>query len=118
MINSGIQYRSLIKDGLMVGYQADNGTGYMGDISDEHQRGKLVGGDLRTLRHVLNQDGWNSYLIRCRGILHQLYINGVKTSVYLEKDQTIPRKGIIAVQMHSSGAAQVAFRDLVLTELR
>jgi hypothetical protein len=78
----------------------------------------LLSCGLITLRHVLNQDGCNSYLIRCRGNLHQLYIIGVKTSVYLEKDQTIPRKGIIAVQMHSGGAAQVAFRDLVLTELR
>ncbi len=30
MINSGIQYRSQIVDGNMVGYQADIGNGYWG----------------------------------------------------------------------------------------
>ncbi len=42
MINSGIQYRSLIEGGKMVGYQADIGNGYWGDIYDEHRRGKLA----------------------------------------------------------------------------
>ncbi|WP_218587926.1 hypothetical protein [Arenibacter palladensis] len=42
MINSGIQYRSIIKDNKIIGYQADIGKGYWGDIYDEHRRGKLV----------------------------------------------------------------------------
>ena len=117
MINSGIQYRSVLEKGTIVGYQADIGDGYWGDIYDEHRRAKLVGGDLSTLRHVLHKDGWNSYTIRCRGNLHELYINGVKTCEYTEKDATIPRKGVIAVQIHSGGVAQVAFRDLTITEL-
>jgi hypothetical protein len=117
MINSGIQYRSFIKDGKMIGYQADIGKGYWGDIYDEHRRGKLMGGDLSTLRHLLREDGWNSYIIRCKGNRHELYINGVKTADYLEKDSAIPQKGIIAVQIHSGGVAQVEFRDLTLTEL-
>ncbi|HEV7351249.1 DUF1080 domain-containing protein [Telluribacter sp.] len=117
MINSGIQYRSLVKEGKMIGYQADIGNGYWGDIYDEHRRGKLVGGDLSTLRHLLREDGWNSYIIRCKGNRHELYINGVKTCDYIEKDPSIPKKGIIAVQIHSGGVAQVEFRDLTLTEL-
>ncbi|PWJ54787.1 uncharacterized protein DUF1080 [Dyadobacter jejuensis] len=117
LINSGIQYRSIVKDGKMVGYQADIGKGYWGDIYDEHRRGKLVGGQLSTLQHVLNPEGWNSYMIRCKGPLHEIYINGVKTASYIEKDATIPQKGVIAVQIHSGGKAQVAFRDLTITEL-
>lgn len=117
MINSGIQYRSVIESGKMVGYQADIGTGYWGDIYDEHRRGKLVGGDLKTLSHLLHENGWNSYIIRCRGNRHELYINGVKTCDYMETDPNIPQKGVIAVQIHSGGAGQVEFRDLVLTEL-
>lgn len=117
MINSGIQYRSIVKDGKMIGYQADIGHGYWGDIYDEHRREKLVGGDLRTLRHLLREDGWNSYIIRCQGNRHELYINGVKTCEYIEKDPSIPNKGVIAVQIHSGGAAQVEFRDITLTEL-
>lgn len=117
MINSGIQYRSILEKGTIVGYQADIGDGYWGDIYDEHRREKLMGGDLSTLRYLLNKDGWNSYIIRCRGNLHELYINGVKTCEYTEKDASIPRKGVIAVQIHSGGVAQVAFRDLTITEL-
>ncbi len=117
LINSGIQYRSVVKEGKVVGYQADIGTGYWGDIYDEHRRGKLVGGDLKTLSHLLNETGWNSYIVRCKGNRHELYINGVKTCDYLETDAKIPKKGFIAVQIHSGGAAKVEFRDLVITEL-
>lgn len=117
MINSGIQYRSLLEGGKIVGYQADIGDGYWGDIYDEHRRGKLVGGDLSTLKRVLKPDGWNSYIIRCKGNHHELYINGVKTCDYFEKDSKVPQKGVIAVQIHSGGAGQVEFRDLTITEL-
>ncbi len=118
MINSGIQYRSKIHEGQMVGYQADIGNGYWGDIYDEHRRGKLCGGDLRTLKHILKEDGWNSYIIRVKGNHHELYINGVKTCDYIEKDAQIPARGVIAVQVHSGGAAKVEFRNLTINELK
>jgi hypothetical protein len=118
MINSGIQYRSKVQGGKMIGYQADIGNGYWGDIYDEHRRGKLCEGDLSTLKHVLEEDGWNSYIIRAKGNRHELYINGVKTCDYMEIDSGIPAKGVIAVQVHSGGAAKVEFRDLTITELR
>src|SRR3546814_3864002 len=79
LINSGIQYRSSIANGVLVGYQADIGNGYCGDIYDEHRRADLISGDLRTLYHLLKDDGWNSYIIRVKGNRHELYINGVKT---------------------------------------
>lgn len=117
MINSGIQYRSQIKDGLMIGYQADIGDGYWGDIYDEHRRGKLVGGDMSVLHRVLNNEGWNSYIVRCLGDLHETYINGVKVAEYVEKDPSIPKKGIIGMQNHSGGNSQVEFRDITITIL-
>lgn len=117
LINSGIQYRSQIIDGNMVGYQADIGNGYWGDIYDEHRRGKLVGGELQTLKHLLREDGWNSYVIRVKGDFHELYINGVKTNEYLEKDSTIPNRGLIGIQLHSGGNAKIEFRDITLTGL-
>src|SRR5690606_38160772 len=118
MINSGIQYRSFIKDGNMVGYQADIGNGYWGDIYDEHRRAKLIGGALSTLKHPLKDDGWNSYIVRCKGNRHELYINGVKTTDYIEEDANIPSKGIIAVQLHSGGTAQLELRDITITEFK
>lgn len=117
MINSGIQYRSFVENGRMIGYQADIGDGYWGDIYDEHRRGKLVGGDLSVLSRVLNKDGWNSYIIRCQGELHEIYINGVKTAEYLEEDSSIPSKGVISVQNHSGGNSHVEFRDIVIEVL-
>jgi len=116
MINSGVQYRSRLVDGAMVGYQADIGNGYWGDIYDEHRRGKLVGGDIRVLKRLLREDGWNSYIVRVRGNHHELYINGIKTSDYIEKDTSIPAKGIIAIQLHSGGTAVIELRDIVIDE--
>lgn len=117
LINSGIQYRSSIHDGNIVGYQADIGNGYWGDIYDEHRRGKLVDGDLRTLKHLLDEDGWNSYIVRVNGDHHELYINGVKTADYIEKDPQVPSTGVIGFQLHSGGNAQVEFKDITLTDL-
>ncbi|MCK0158288.1 DUF1080 domain-containing protein [Cellulophaga sp. F20128] len=117
LINSGVQYRSIIKDNHIIGYQADIGKGYWGDIYDEHRRGKLVSGDLSTLKHILNEDGWNSYIIRCVGNKHELYINGVKTVEYLEKDSFIPSKGVIGIQLHSGGNAKIEFKHITITEL-
>ncbi len=48
----------------MVGYQADIGNGFWGDIYDKHRRGELMDGNLSTLQHLLKEDGWNSYIIR------------------------------------------------------
>ena len=44
-------------------------------------------------------------------------INGVLTADYIEKDDTIPAKGIIAVQVHSGGNAKVEFKNITITEL-
>lgn len=117
LINSGIQYRSIIEGDNIIGYQADIGKGYWGDIYDEHRRGKLIGGDLKTLKYLLNEDGWNSYIIRCIGNRHELYINGVKTSEYFEKDPEIPSKGVIGIQLHSGGNAKVEFKHITITAL-
>jgi len=117
LINSGIQYRSFIKDGKITGYQADIGRGYWGDIYDEHRRGKLLSGDLSTLKYILNEEGWNSYIIRCKGNMHETYINGAKTAEYHEKDADVPSEGIIGIQVHSGGNAKIEIRNVTITEL-
>src|SRR5690606_18386279 len=117
MINSGIQYRSFIQDGMMIGYQADFGDGYWGGLYDEHRRGQLVVGKTDQLDYLLKPNGWNSYTIRVEGNRHQLFINGVQTVDYIEKDSTIPTKGVIAVQNHSGGNSHVEFKFLTIIEL-
>lgn len=117
LINSGVQYRSIIEDNKIIGYQADIGKGYWGDIYDEHRRAKLVGGDLSTLKYILNEDGWNSYIVRCQGNIHKLYINGVKVNEYIETDPKIPSKGVIGIQLHSGGNAKIEFKHITITLL-
>lgn len=116
MINSGIQYRSELKNNDMTGYQADIGDGYWGDIYDEHRRGKLVSGNLSALKEVLNPAGWNSYIVRCTGNRHELYINGVKTADYEEKDPAIPGEGVLGIQIHSGGNAQIFLKNIEIEE--
>ena len=117
LINSGIQYRSMLKTGKMIGYQADIGRGYWGDIYDEHRRGKLADGVTAKLFEALVEDGWNDYLIRCKGDKHELFINGHKTAEYTEKKKDIPAKGIFGLQLHSGGVAKVEFMDITIREL-
>ncbi len=117
MINSGIQYRSEVKNKDMIGYQADIGDGYWGDIYDEHRRGKLVSGEIGALKEILNPGGWNSYIIRCTGNRHQLYINGIKTADYLEKDNSISQQGVFGVQIHSGGNARIFLKNIEIEEL-
>ena len=103
LINSGIQYRSHLKNGKMTGYQADIGKGYWGDIYDEHRRGKLIKGDTAKLMKTLVEDGWNDYLIRCQGNKHELFINGHKTAEYIEEKEDIPARGIIGPRTDPAG---------------
>jgi hypothetical protein len=117
LINSGIQYRSEAKH-KMVGYQADIGRGYWGNIYDEHRRNRPVAkADLSVLKQLLKEDGWNSYIVRCEGDRHQLYINGVKVVDYVEKESKFSKPGVIGMQLHSGGVAKVEFKNIVLEEL-
>lgn len=116
-INSGIQYRSFVENNDIVGYQADIGNGHWGDIYDEHRRGKLVSGDLSVLKSILDPFGWNSYIVRCTGRRHELYINGVKTADYIEKDPSVPQKGVIGIQIHSGGKALIHLKNVEIEPL-
>jgi len=118
LINSGIQYRSSEDGTHMIGYQADIGNKYWGDIYDEQRRKRaLLKGDLSTLTKILKPFGWNSYTVRCKGNHHQTYINGVKVADYVEEDPSIPFSGFIGVQLHSGGNAKIEISDVTITEL-
>ncbi len=118
LINSGIQYRSSDDGTHMIGYQADIGNNYWGDIYDEKRRNRaLLKGDLSTLSKILQPMGWNSYIIRCIGNRHETYINGVKVADYVEEDPSIPAKGYFGIQLHSGGNAKIEFSDITVTEL-
>jgi putative heme-binding domain-containing protein len=108
--NSGIQFRSATRaDGEMVGCQADVGPGWWGKLYEESARGILWD---RSGESAVVVDGWNRYEIVAVGSRVLTAINGVPC-VDLD-DPQIARSGVLALQVHSGGATEVRFKDLVL----
>ena len=103
MVNSGVQFRSEEFDGGKArGYQADIGDPtWWGSLCDEHRRNRvLASSDMGILSPALKREGWNNYVIRCEGPRIRLWINGVATVDYVERDSQISQKGKIALQLH------------------
>ncbi len=118
--NAGIQIRSQREPGTpaVLGYQADMGQTYWGCLYDEHRRDQiLVNADQETVRNVIDPGDWNEYVIRCEGPRIQLWMNGHLTADYTEPDDTIPRKGIIGLQIHGGPPSQAYYRDIVLRRI-
>jgi hypothetical protein len=117
--NSGIQFRSArVRDSSEVsGYQADIGEQYWGCLYDESRRNKVLAQAPEELEKALRRDGWNAYVIRAEQGHITLHVNGVKTVDYHEADPAIPRKGIIALQVHSGPPLKIEFRKLRIREL-
>lgn len=108
--NSGIQFRSVARDGGSVeGYQADVGEGWWGKLYEEHGRALLW--DKSGEAHVKNGE-WNTYVIEAVGPKITTSING-KPCVDLD-DPKGRKEGIFALQLHSGGATEVRFRNLNL----
>lgn len=121
-VNSGVQFRSQrIADPPyeMTGYQADIGDGYWASLYDESRRNKvLVHADTALISRVLRRNDWNDYEIRCEGPRIRLLLNGKLTVDYTEEDPSIPRSGLIALQIHGGGKGEVHFKDITLRGLR
>ena len=142
--NSGIQYRSGVRDdGHVFGYQADLDLAgkYRGALYDELGRGMLCPpGEHRTVppgvsdggpqsedeprpkrvamleqRHMFDPDGWNTYRIVADGSTLTHFINGTKTA-HCEDDDPEAREmaGRLALQLHSGPPMRVAFKDIKL----
>jgi putative membrane-bound dehydrogenase-like protein len=111
--NSGIQFRSAaLPDGEVKGYQADAGPGWWGKLYEENGRGLLwpQSGE----NHLMSGD-WNRYEIVAIGPKITTKING-QPCVTLD-DPAGARRGIFAFQLHSGGATEVRFRNLILEPL-
>ena len=63
------------------------------------------------------KDGWNEYTIRAEGRRIRLSINGIELLDYTEPDETIPLKGMIALQIHGGLKGTIRYRNLWITEL-
>jgi hypothetical protein len=119
-VNGGVQFRSIrIPNFEMKGYQADMGDpSWWGCLYDESRRNKvLVQSPIDELKKVLKHDDWNDYRVRCEGPHIQLWINGLQTVDYTEKEPNIPQDGLIGLQIHSGGKSQAWYKDIVIEEL-
>ncbi|MDG2400694.1 MAG: DUF1080 domain-containing protein [Akkermansiaceae bacterium] len=117
--NAGIQIRSeRIKDHHeMIGYQADVGPGYWGRLYDESRRRKFLAPFATKEAAKATKKDWNDYKIRCEGKRIRMWINGILTCDYTEKDESIPSDGYIALQAHSGSPFEVSYRKIVIEEL-
>lgn len=119
--NGGIQLRSVRTskpDYEMSGYQADMGWTFWGALYDESRRNKaLVQPDKELIDRILKKEDWNDYRIRCEGPHIQLWLNGEKTVDYTEPDDAIPRKGLIAVQIHGGTPSETWYKEIKIRAL-
>lgn len=120
-INAGIQFRSQRLTNPpheMIGYQADVGPGYWGSLYDESRRNKtLMGPDSVTVKKLVKVGDWNDMEIRCENRHIRLYLNGKQTVDYTEPDESLPKQGLIGLQVHGGGKLEVHYKDIILTEL-
>jgi hypothetical protein len=121
--NGGIQFRSqrVPNHYEVSGFQADMDTGpdggFWGSLYDESRRNRaLVAPDKALLRTVV-KPGWNHYEIRCEGPRVRLFLNGVQTVDYTERDAKIPQRGIIGLQIHGGGPSEAWYKELRIKEL-
>lgn len=120
-INGGVQFHSQRISNPpyeMRGYQADLGKGYWASLYDESRRNKLLAtADPEKVKQLLRPNEWNDYEIHTEGRRIRLFLNGVQTVDYTEKDLTIPQSGLIAFQIHGGGKGEVFYKDIILEEL-
>jgi 3-keto-disaccharide hydrolase len=121
-INGGVQFRSqrATKPAHeMIGYQADLGAKYWGALYDETRRNKILAEpDPAVVATLIKLEDWNDYEIRAEGPRIRLSINGKQTVDYTEPDASIPQSGLIGLQIHGGGKAEVHYKDLTIEELK
>ena len=120
-INAGLQFRSVRAtnpSNEMIGYQADWGKEYWASLYDESRRNKtLASPDSTKVLTWIKQNDWNDYVILANNNRIRLFINGHKSVDYLESDPSIPLSGLIGLQIHGGGKAEVYFKELYINEL-
>ena len=125
--NAGIQFRSerIPNHHEVKGFQCDMGEQgaereklIWGALYDESRRRTfLVEPDSQQLRPHVRVDGWNKFVIRCQGPRIQIWINGLATVDYMEKEEGIAGSGIIGLQIHGGPPAEASYRKIRIQEL-
>jgi hypothetical protein len=123
--NAGVQFRTAKIAGSheVSGYQADVGSAWdrpvWGCLYDESRRNKLLADPgAETIREALVVDDWNALRVRCEGAHVQIWLNDQLTVDYTELDDTIPRDGVIALQIHGGPKAEAWYRNVRIQRLQ
>jgi hypothetical protein len=120
-VNGGVQIRSqpaTKPPNEMVGYQCDVGEGWWGKLYDETRRNKvLISPESNAVKKAIKPNEWNDYRIRAEGKRIQIAINGVNMIDYTEPDDSIPQHGMIGLQVHGGGVAEVSYKDITIEVL-
>ncbi len=117
--NSGVQIRSEVFDKekwRVKGPQADICDKHYGCLYGENFGGMMQDCDWEKIKQKLKLDDFNDYSIRVVGKKVTIKINDV-TSVDKEFDK-LPAEGIIALQLHTGPAMEVAYRNIKISELK
>ncbi len=129
--NSGLQFRSVQKENYQVdGYQADlDAAGdWTGGLYEQGGRGVIARrgvrmlqsgtnsayellGDLEELSKLGGPGEWHSYRVRALGTRIQLYIDGVETCDFDDREARIDG-GTLAFQMHQGAPMEVRIQDV------
>lgn len=121
-INTGVQFRSKrLTDPAyeMIGYQADLGDKFWASLYDESRRNKtLIAPEASLIKKILKPGDWNDYEVRAENRRIRIYLNGQLTVDYTESDASIPQTGLIGLQIHGGGKAEVAYKDIFIQELK
>ncbi len=115
--NSGIQVRSHIDNGKMIGYQANldwSREFATGSLLEENGRGMLQACKIPA-DELGEKGGWNEYEISCIGDHTVVTVNGEK--VVDLKDPEGAEKGIIALQMSPGENAALEWSDIRILEI-
>ena len=118
--NAGIQFRSkrVPNHHEVSGYQCDMGRAWdrsvWGALYDESRRNKMLAEPSAEVSAKADPKPgeWNEFVIRCEGPTVQIWLNGVQTVDYGEKDGGISRAGVIGLQIHGGEPAQASYRNL------
>ena len=131
-LNSGVQFRSLLKPdikGKVQGYQYEidpTDRGLSAGVYDQSRRGWLMPPDEPAAREAWKEKGrrlkigdWNQLRIECRGARIRTWLNG-EPMADLEDSETL--KGFIAFQVHHTkdpklAGKTVAWRNIWIRSL-
>ena len=131
-MNSGIQFRSEIKDAndkcnvadtkvpeRVHGYQVEidpSPRAWSGGIYDEARRGWLYSMENNAkAKNAFKKDGWNHYRIECIGNNMRTWVNGIACA-HLVDDMT--PKGFIALQVHAITEAKDEGKEIHWKNIR